>query len=271
MSERPSVEQAVQARLGVLVDTLRASARYALLGDADAVHDTRVACRRSRALLPVLVWVPEGDLDLVAGELTWLRRALGISRDAEVITRRLEASGGVPDALAAALVNPPVRTHVDPARVDLLVSELALIGARPVPGLTVSDTLHDWVAPEQAALVRRVQRAQARPTDAAWHGVRRAAKRVRYLAEALEPAYGKPARRLARRTGDLAELLGERQDAAVTRDLLLTVADEPGIAARLSAESEAIAVVDEAFPEAWARVERAWARVETQPAESSGG
>ena len=271
MSERPSVEKAVQTRLRVLVDTLRASARYALLGDADAVHDTRVACRRSRALLPVLVWVPEGDLDMVAGELTWLRRALGISRDSEVITRRLEASGGVPDVLAEALVHQPVRVAVDSARVDLLVSELALIAARPVPGLAGGDTLHDWVAPEQANLVRRVQRAQARPTDAAWHGVRRAAKRVRYLAEALEPAYGKPARRLATRTADLAEALGERQDAVVTRDLLRTVANEPGITARLAAETEAIATVDAAFPEAWARLERAWARVQADAVAAGGG
>jgi len=261
MDERPTVEQAAQARLRVLVDALRAKAGYALLGDADAVHDTRVACRRARALLPVLVWVPEGDLDLVAGELAWLRRALGVSRDAEVITRRLESTGGVPDELAETLSRAPRRSGIDPGRVDLLVSALALVAARPVPAPTGADSLGEWVGPEQANLVRRVHRAEVRPDDTAWHGVRRAAKRVRYLAEALEPAYGKPARGLAARATDLAELLGERQDAVVTRDLLRTVAEQPGIASRIAGQVEAIAAADEAFPEQWSRFERAWAKV----------
>ena len=260
-TQRPTVEQAAQARLGGLVDRLRARARYALLGDADAVHDTRVACRRARSLLPVLVWVPEGDLDLVAGELTWLRRALGVSRDAEVITRRLEASGGVPDSLVETLRHQPEQAGIDPGRVDLLVSELALVASRPVPAATDADTLLYWLGPEQATLVRRVRRAQARQDDASWHGVRRAAKRVRYLSEALEPVYGKPAARVASRAAALAELLGERQDAAVTRDLLHTIRDEAGIETRLLTEVEAITAVDVAFPAAWLRLEQSWARV----------
>ena len=49
MGEYPSVEEAVQTRLRDLVEALRAKAPLALLGDADAVHDTRVGCRRARA------------------------------------------------------------------------------------------------------------------------------------------------------------------------------------------------------------------------------
>ena len=51
--------------------------------------------------------------------------------------------------------------------------------------------------------------------DAAVHAARRAAKRLRYAAEAVEPIWGDAATRLAAAARGFAEALGERQDAVV--------------------------------------------------------
>jgi CHAD domain-containing protein len=45
-------------------------------------------------------------------------------------------------------------------------------------------------------------------------------KRLRYAAEAAEPAMGKPARRLRKRLKPVQNLLGERQDSVVARPVL---------------------------------------------------
>ena len=50
-----------------------------------------------------------------------------------------------------------------------------------------------------ARLLDRLAAAEAATGDGrdeAWHSARKAAKRLRYTAEALEPAAGKPARRI---------------------------------------------------------------------------
>jgi len=256
---QPTVEEAVRQRLSTTVDELRTHLEPALAGDPEAVHALRIACRRSRALLPALsYWVPDGDLDLVAGELVWLRRALGATRDSEVITRRLTESGSVPSAVTEYLseVEGPVR--IDRARVRRLIAALLQLAERPAPTTPRSGGMHDWLKAEHHRLAKRVQRARQNPDDLAWHSVRRAAKTVRYLAEAVEPAGGKPAQRVARRAARLATLLGERQDAVVTRDVLAPWTGEPGVEEQLCRERAAIVELDAAFPDAWKRFKRAW-------------
>ncbi len=56
--------------------------------------------------------------------------------------------------------------------------------------------------------------------NVALHDARKAAKRLRYAAEAAAPVLGKPARRLVARVKQLQELLGNHQDAAVSLDVL---------------------------------------------------
>jgi CHAD domain-containing protein len=53
------------------------------------------------------------------------------------------------------------------------------------------------------------------PSDEALHEVRKQAKRARYAAEAVTPAAGKPAQRLAEALEDVQDVLGEHQDAVV--------------------------------------------------------
>ena len=52
------------------------------------------------------------------------------------------------------------------------------------------------------------------------HDARNADKRLRYVIEVAAPVLGKPARRLGRQAKKLQDLLGEYQDAVVTRPLL---------------------------------------------------
>ena len=56
--------------------------------------------------------------------------------------------------------------------------------------------------------------------DRALHEARKAAKRLRYAAEAAEPAVGKPAKRLRKRLKPMQSVLGDHQDAVVARPVL---------------------------------------------------
>ena len=56
--------------------------------------------------------------------------------------------------------------------------------------------------------------------DPWFHEIRKAAKRLRYAAEALEPAFGEPARALAGAAEHLQGILGEHQDSVVAREVL---------------------------------------------------
>jgi CHAD domain-containing protein len=52
------------------------------------------------------------------------------------------------------------------------------------------------------------------------HEARKADKQLRYVTEVAAPVLGKPARRLGRQAKKLQDLLGDYQDAVVTRPLL---------------------------------------------------
>jgi CHAD domain-containing protein len=74
-----------------------------------------------------------------------------------------------------------------------------------------------------AHTVKRLRRAVdvARDSDHAesLHDVRKAAKRVRYTAEATLPVLGEPVRELVSGIKAVQEVLGDRQDTYVTRPL----------------------------------------------------
>ena len=64
--------------------------------------------------------------------------------------------------------------------------------------------------------------------QSAEHEARKAAKRVRYAAEAAVPVAGEPARQLARAAEEVQEALGRRQDAVVAQAVLADLALAPG-------------------------------------------
>jgi CHAD domain-containing protein len=90
----------------------------------------------------------------------------------------------------------------------------------------------DWKRLRKA--VAAVEGATEQATrDAALHESRKAAKRLRYAAEAARPVLGKDAKRVARAAKAAQTLLGEHHDSVVTRSVLR----ELGVQAHLDGDS----------------------------------
>ena len=100
----------------------------------------------------------------------------------------------------------------------------------PVALGSAEDVLRPRVRAEWKRLRRLVRAAQeAEPghdRDEHLHEVRKAAKRLRYAAEAVEPAFGAKAARLAAAAESVQEVLGDLNDSVVTRALLRQLAAE---------------------------------------------
>ena len=69
--------------------------------------------------------------------------------------------------------------------------------------------------------------------DAALHEARKAAKHARYSAEAVSPAFGRPARRFARKVKKVQSALGDHHDGVVARAAIR----ELGVQAHLAGEN----------------------------------
>jgi CHAD domain-containing protein len=82
--------------------------------------------------------------------------------------------------------------------------------------------------------MRRARHAPAGPgRDTALHEARKAAKHARYAAEAVSPAFGKQARRFAKRVKKVQSVLGDHHDGVVTRATIR----ELGVQAHLVGEN----------------------------------
>ncbi len=200
----------------------------------DAVHQMRVTIRRIRSLLQAC----EADFSLtddatILSELRELASVLGGARDAEVLAERYRDAL---DALPPELVRGPVTERlVDGAlrayRSGLSRSLAVMRSPRYFRLLDALDTV--VLAPPPSSedrypqsdissgyrrLRKRVKAAEAaegHDRDAALHQVRKAAKRLRYVAAANGEST------VAGRAKAIQELLGEHQDSVVSRDHLL--------------------------------------------------
>lgn len=243
---RRSAGAAVTDYLTEQVEALLAADPQVRREGPDAVHAMRVASRRLRSALrtfgPLLDAARLGDLE---SELAWLAAVLGEARDLEVLQERLQGAldelppesllGPVHDRLLETeLRGGRVRAHeaaleaLDSARYLALLDRLdALVAAPPVtpdadgPARAVLPRLlrRAWTS-----LDRRAARALASGDDEDLHGTRKAAKRVRYTAEALAPALGRPALAVAEQAKEVQGVLGEHQDSVVARTLLRRLA-----------------------------------------------
>ena len=243
--------------------------------DPEDLHQLRVATRRLRAFLrcarPLL------DRDWAEGlraELGWLGGALGPARDLDVMLERLAADvsslghdGGSARSLVETLE--AEREHAYRTVVEALESERYL---------TLLDRLEGAVAPplsgKQRALsaiwhreVKRMRRAFEGlgddPEDEALHASRIGVKRARYAAELAAHELGKPGTSFIARAKELQDVLGEHQDAVVAEERIRAWAESAQPEGRVAAgrlvqlERERRAVSRAAWPEAWARLDRA--------------
>jgi len=236
----------------VVLDALRAQVEHLRAEELgagqtipSAVAEMRVTTRQLRSTLRGFSRVldPEATLQ-VAQELKWLGAQLGEENDTEAMTKEV-------DRLLAAL---PQNLIVGPVERELEheLGQLAQQGKNTIQAALASDRYMalqhmldqlltdppfarraDRPAPTElpknlAKAVRRLDRRLAEADsiapgparDEALHEARKADKQVRYMTEILTPTNGEPARRLGRQAKKLQDLLGDYQDAVVTRPLL---------------------------------------------------
>jgi len=217
--------------------------------DVDAVHEMRVATRRLRSSLATFrPMLDRTTTDPLRTDLRAAGRTLGGVRDVQVLRRRLVHTL---DALPAGAVRGDPKERLldalsrreEAARADLLVmladdaypallNRLDALVAAPAQGRHAEKSaravLPSRVNREWARVVARRSEAQRMaPADAAaaLHDTRKAARRLRYAAEAVAPVVGSDARRFVRRATRVQEVLGDHQDTVVARALLLELAD----------------------------------------------
>lgn len=251
-----------------------------------AVHATRVALRRLRAALGTFAPLLDRSVtEPVRADLQWAARELGQARDEEVLAETLtamldeEPDSALPEAVRRRMLSDlqpkddgggedPRAVLASERYQGLLAALGALVTAPPwteVASGPALDVLPPLVARDWKRLRRRIRSATESHGlahhDEDLHDARKDAKRLRYAAETLKPAFGAAAP-LAKRAEALQSLLGEHQDAAVARRWVLRLAeaaDRDGASsfgygrldARLQIRTEALA----------ADVHRLWAEI----------
>ena len=239
----------VRGYLTEQLDRLLACDTGVRLDQDGSIHDMRVATRRMRSTLSTFGRVLDApgaaDLEQRLGELA---AALGVVRDAEVLLERFDARL---DGLPPELVLGPIRDRLHQSlESDRLQGRTALLATLSGPTYgRLLDDLNDLIASEPspqgpgsrpakeilpklvARRFRKLARRASRATTAtgseralALHQTRKSAKQLRYAAEAVEQAFGRPAAALAAQAEAIQEILGEHQDSVVASDRLKMLA-----------------------------------------------
>lgn len=215
---------------------------YARLGDAEGVHQLRVAARRLRSVIRTFApLLDSAKIEPVVEDLRWLGGVLGGVRDLDVLEMRLREDSG-DDAIPFVEALAPRREKARAALDEALNSDRYIGFIHRVTALTEDDALV-IESPGKArevlpALVWRIWkklrksgRALSPESDEAdFHRARILAKRARYSAETV--ASYLPSKQ-KKRLEDFAEgaesvqnILGEHQDAAFARNIIREIAAE---------------------------------------------
>jgi CHAD domain-containing protein len=232
-----SAGEVVLAYLAAQAAALLAQDPRVRRAEDDAVHQMRVACRRSRSALKAFKTIVT-DTERLQEELQWLGQELAEARDLEVIqarfarrfrdlppelivgpvTARLGADLAAKEQDAYKRIRETLRgdryfTLLDAFEALLAVPSLTKRAAKPA-----AETLTAVAGRQWARVTKAYDTAQAMADEAereiAMHDVRKAAKRARYTAEVV--GMGK----LAKRAEAVQESLGLYQDGVVAQELL---------------------------------------------------
>ncbi|GAB0107328.1 hypothetical protein JMUB6875_63220 [Nocardia sp. JMUB6875] len=256
----------------------------------DSVHKMRVATRRLRSILRsyrrLLRRKPVGE---ITDELRWLAGLLGVARDAEVRAERFTTLLGDTGApfdektvplgekspprkdFGAQLVADERRFYAgahravvdafDSRRYRTLLDRLhGLTGDAPLRGSQADKPAEDVFAAVLRHDFRELRRLVRQEPDLTeeervehLHDIRKAAKRLRYSAEAATAVLGKPAEELGKKAKRLQGVLGDHRDAVESLQTLrthATDADEAGYQRLCDAEEAAAAKALEQYPDA---------------------
>jgi CHAD domain-containing protein len=210
--------------------------------DPEFLHDLRVATRRARSALRLLVPLyGAAACEKLRAELGWIAEHLGAVRDLDVHLARLPAElarvgagpgrdAGVTAALAArrGAALEELRGALQASRYDTLVGALADMAAFPAGSGGVTEyavTPASSVAPELIArAARRVRRwgdsLGEQATEPELHRLRILFKRLRYTCEFFADLFGDEFRAAIARLVPFQDCLGALQDAVVARAVL---------------------------------------------------
>lgn len=222
-----------------VVRFMRHDARLRLDPDAEAVHQARVAIRRLRSDLRSFAPLLDADWAReLRARLRWPQEILSAARDADVVLENLDrASIALPDIdrrrlgevlaplqAARERAYAGVRTMLgDPRYVPMLCALVDAVKRPPLNELAGEpgrDAIAVILSGGWKVLRRRARGRSPIPSDRELHGIRIAAKRVRYAAEALAPVAGRCAERLACEAEELQSVLGAQHDAVMACERL---------------------------------------------------
>ncbi|MGQ0845546.1 MAG: CHAD domain-containing protein [Sporichthyaceae bacterium] len=206
----------------------------------DAVHQMRVATRRARSTLQAFTTVLDRDATrALTDELKWLAGVLGVARDLEVLRAAVSADvAAQPSDMVLGPVNARVAKYfasrqadarrdiaaaLDSQRYrDLLAALDVLLSAPPLlkaGSKRAAGAVGDTLAKQRRRVRRHLAAATGERRDVELHEARKAAKRLRYVAEAAEPVLPR-ASEVVGACKDFQDLLGEHQDAIVAAPYL---------------------------------------------------
>lgn len=216
-------------------------------GDAEALHDMRVAIRRLRSLLqnfegekeaPLLTPILRSELRDQRNSLGKLGDALGLVRDCDVLgdylkdyaTTRLktELNGSTPGLLAfdrhlqnerATAFAPMVKRLNKSRRPQGLHEQFARwalgLPAANTPVLSLADTAHRILALRLDEIASHASALDESHAEVEQHELRKSLRRLRYTFETLGPCYAGDVKPHIKTLVELQDLLGEMQDRAV--------------------------------------------------------
>ena len=183
--------------------------------DEEAVHDLRVALRRSRSVLDTTDELFEKNwVSSLRDELGWVSRELAPVRDLDVLLAYLATEA--PELVKLFEIERQraygraVDAHESKPYLDLFA---ALQRTEPGPA---DVSLEQLAAREFRKLAKSVEALGSEPSDEGLHRVRIRAKQARYAAELA----GKPGKKLVEAEKDFQDALGEHQDAVVAEGLI---------------------------------------------------
>jgi triphosphatase len=219
-------------------------------GDADGIHQMRVAARRLRALLACFRdLIAPAVAEELKGELRWLMGALGAARDLDVfiagtldpIAERGPEDEAFPALCAAArragqhareaariAISSPRYTQ-SLLRLDLLLASGAW-AADEAPVTAPVRPLAQHMLRSRCRQLMKIGRGHEALQVEELHQIRIAAKKMRYAAEFFRSLYrGKPSRRYLTHLIKLQDRLGALNDAVTGRRLLEELLPSTGL------------------------------------------
>jgi CHAD domain-containing protein len=235
------VSTAVQAAIALGLETLKQMLATATSGEAEPLHQLRVAARRLRAAVELFAGILHGArVRTYRRDLQWLGRTAGLARECDVTGDLVRARSAKLDPLVADALGPVYealteqrgREHqaflaaAKSKRWALVTARLSRpIVKRIEPTVTVRGRAAIMLRP----MVRSVMRAGSRLADDSppelFHRLRVRVKRLRYALEMVEPLGGKRYNKARARLAKFQDLLGLHQDAVAAITWLRSYSD----------------------------------------------